>query len=951
MMSWALWSTGVLAATWTVDPSGGGDATTIGGAIDLASSGDTISIAAGTYAEEIDAEGMDLTLEGDGPSDTIINGSLTLENGETTAFTVKDLGFTGGDEVVVVDKSGVTFENVAFSLVGGGVWNSEGSCINGDEAEIILDGVTFEGNSASYGVVHLTDGSTLVATDSSWDGNTSYSGSAIYAEDSTVELTDCEIENNYAYYDAGGIYLDKSSLTTVDCTFSANFTAAGSGNAVNADGKSTFEDQGSEFSGNYTGAYGITGYNGGAVWVVDKSTASFTNSTFSDNFANGGGHLGATDDGELTLDSVTLENGWAYQGGSVYVADASLFDTDSEVTGSTSYAGGAYFCYDAEIEASGITVDSPYTYYYGGAYWLGGQCKAELSDITVDGGTAGSGGVGFYLEDGSELSCETCEITGASAVSGGAVFVTSSTLTLSDSTVSGNEVTYYGGGLYGYASTLEVSTTSFAENVAASSGGAIYVTESELVDQDNAYTDNEAAYGGGIYAYNEVVATVSASTFTGNVASGAGGGIYGYYRNSYQIDGCDFEENESPYGGAFYSYADDDDLLQHSRFDQNVASTSGGAVYSYTTDSIELYGNRFHRNEAGSYGGAVAFEGITDSFIHHNVLLENAANNGGGLSYRQSVGDVVNNHLLGNEGVSGGAGIYVDRAEVEVVDNVLASQVGDALYASGGTGDQDHSYNSIYDSTGDAYGGTFDDLTGVAGNIDSDCLLVDLTLDLDVDNDNWHLGNGSPCEDAGSNAYTDPDGSDADLGVYGGDESADVDFDRDGWTWGMGDCHDNDADVYPGATETWYDGVDGDCDGGSDYDQDGDTFTSDAYAGLDCDDTDPDIYPGADEVCDDGVDNDCDDDVDEGCGDTEEPSDTEEPTDTDAPTDTDEPTETDTDEPVENSDTDDTDWKAYQDDGLAGCTCESGGAPAGVLWPLMLGEVAVLRRQKLPSRA
>ena len=59
------------------------------------------------------------------------------------------------------------------------------------------------------------------------------------------------------------------------------------------------------------------------------------------------------------------------------------------------------------------------------------------------------------------------------------------------------------------------------------------------------------------------------------------------------------------------------------------------------------------------------------------------------------------------------------------------------------------------------------------------------------------------------------------------------------------DCDDTDASVYPGATETWYDGVDGDCDGGSDYDQDGDGFDHEDYGGEDCDDLDPTHYPGS----------------------------------------------------------------------------------------------------------
>ncbi|MCK6525099.1 putative metal-binding motif-containing protein [Myxococcota bacterium] len=114
------------------------------------------------------------------------------------------------------------------------------------------------------------------------------------------------------------------------------------------------------------------------------------------------------------------------------------------------------------------------------------------------------------------------------------------------------------------------------------------------------------------------------------------------------------------------------------------------------------------------------------------------------------------------------------------------------------------------------------------------------------------------------------------------------------------------ADIFPGALEAWYDGVDQDCDGASDFDQDGDGFDSawdadaEGLVGEDCADgsaNDPlpldtctgetltaaapaEVYPGADETWYDGVDQDCDgeDDFDqdgdgfrvcEECGDTD----------------------------------------------------------------------------------
>ncbi len=81
------------------------------------------------------------------------------------------------------------------------------------------------------------------------------------------------------------------------------------------------------------------------------------------------------------------------------------------------------------------------------------------------------------------------------------------------------------------------------------------------------------------------------------------------------------------------------------------------------------------------------------------------------------------------------------------------------------------------------------------------------------------------------------------------------DVDGDGY-FAEDDCNDANAAVHPDALEVWYDGVDSDCDGASDYDSDFDGFDALPF-GTDCDDTDPWTYVGADEIWYDGLDEDC----------------------------------------------------------------------------------------------
>ncbi|MCB9794292.1 MAG: putative metal-binding motif-containing protein [Alphaproteobacteria bacterium] len=120
--------------------------------------------------------------------------------------------------------------------------------------------------------------------------------------------------------------------------------------------------------------------------------------------------------------------------------------------------------------------------------------------------------------------------------------------------------------------------------------------------------------------------------------------------------------------------------------------------------------------------------------------------------------------------------------------------------------------------------------TEVCNDLDDDCdgLVDDADSDLDVA--------------TASTWYADSDGDgygDASSVLLACDQPSDGVSDAT-------DCDDGDASAYPGAADTWYDGVDSDCDGASDYDLDGDGDDSLDYGGTDCDDSDATRYGGVD---------------------------------------------------------------------------------------------------------
>ena len=196
--------------------------------------------------------------------------------------------------------------------------------------------------------------------------------------------------------------------------------------------------------------------------------------------------------------------------------------------------------------------------------------------------------------------------------------------------------------------------------------------------------------------------------------------------------------------------------------------------------------------------------------------------------------------------------------------------------------DNDCSGNaSDYDQDGD---GEDSDLHGGFDCNDSDANTLFNTYYLDNDNDGFgdanaattpgcslptgYADNASDCDDA-DNAIN-PSASE--VWYNGIDEDCDggSDYDQDGDgedsdLHGGFDCDDSDVNINTSATEIWYDTIDQDCDGGSDYDQDGDGEDSDLHGGVDCDDTNASINTIADDgsTVVDGIDDDCDGMIDE----------------------------------------------------------------------------------------
>jgi CSLREA domain-containing protein len=185
----------------------------------------------------------------------------------------------------------------------------------------------------------------------------------------------------------------------------------------------------------------------------------------------------------------------------------------------------------------------------------------------------------------------TVTISGVSIVNGNTIssggnvgggINNSGTLTVTNSTFSGNTAANGGGGIFNENGTLTVANSTFSGNSAntggGSGGGGIY-NWATLTVTGSTFSGNNGGYGGGIYNPNGI-ATVANSTFSANTASSYGGGIYN--SGTATVTNSTFSGNTAPSGSGAGLYNDGQLTLAN---DLSVDGANGSNI-------IDMGGNK-----------------------------------------------------------------------------------------------------------------------------------------------------------------------------------------------------------------------------------------------------------------------------------------------------------------------------------------------------------------------
>ena len=166
----------------------------------------------------------------------------------------------------------------------------------------------------------------------------------------------------------------------------------------------------------------------------------------------------------------------------------------------------------------------------------------------------------------------------------GGGMLNSGTLTLTNSTVSGNRAIRGGGGFtvgggMGNFGTLTLINSTVSGNAADGlglrRGGGIW-NLGTLTLTNSTVSDNTARFGGGIYNSGGTI-TLTNSTVSGNTATEAGGGIYNNFGGTLTLANSTVSGNTSGQnGGGILNRLDGTLVLTNSTVSGNTANTEGG---------------------------------------------------------------------------------------------------------------------------------------------------------------------------------------------------------------------------------------------------------------------------------------------------------------------------------------------------------------------------------------
>ena len=556
----------------------------------------------------------------------------------------------------------------------------------------------------SYHVVEVINVSPLLDLVTIEYGNANGSsddslGGGIFAENSSLSITNVKIRNNQSANHGAGLHCDNcDNGQIINSEFLAN-TTAGNGGAARILSAENFRIQDCTLDQN-------TAANGGGIYLGSNSNnVILDNNIWKNNSAAAGGAIYFSPfNSNLTIQNGRFDENQATvsDGGAIYYAKDNL--TIENVNFNKNEAeiyGGAIF-YLANNGGHSI-IDSNFaentSNNEGGAVFLAQNIQLSLTNVNFSENTATNNAGALYLGVNSTLNYGTGTLSQNMAADGAALFqVDGSTLNLVHLTFTGNAASDEGAGVYtGDNANLNLHNSTFTTNTAYVGAGFFSGTDS-IVNIDNANFENNGA-DGGVAIYSKGETNIFHSLFQDNTGTALAGGAIRGKEGNLNISYSSFINNSTiNYGGAISggdaSFSVNIRIFHSYFYDNQVfdPTATGGAVY-FRNGGLRISDSVLENNQANRGAGLYAASGSATVTVINSALTSNqttnATNAGAGIYVSTNANVNVVDSIIDSNQAADGAGIYNNKGNLtlkrsQVVNN-SASNTGGGVYSLNGT--------------------------------------------------------------------------------------------------------------------------------------------------------------------------------------------------------------------------------------------------------------------------
>eukprot|EP00210_Caulerpa_lentillifera_P007466 g7136.t1 len=581
------------------------------------------------------------------------------------------------DSILNISASTFVLNNGTIS---GGVLHLENS-------PVTIKKSTFRNNTSSEsgGAIYAFKSSNIRVRGSKFVKNSAREGGCFHIEESDATITKSIFRKNDAEVDGGAIRLERGGLRCRKSTFEYN-TALDDGGAFNIESATYVNWTDVHFSNNRAT------FGSSARIVKCKNDVLWKNVNFQNSTVGLTGAAAYIDDSKVIIDGATFQNLTAPYGGALYaqsfditIKNALFKNNHAHVMGgamsgeignitfknttfieNNSMLGGALHFFNSTFNASEIrflnnTGSEGAALLFKDSNVSIGPWPDVKGKIPSSEESSFSFGIFAFnntgIDNGGAIAAKESNMNisyGAfvdnSAPEGGAIQVTSTednSFSITDSLFEGNVADIRGGGIAARTSNGNLSAILFSvqfKKCIADEGGAIFFTSVNAVIENCTFDSNAADDGGAAFIQKSRTVLSDEETFNNRSVT---------QTISVAVKNCHFTSNKAnTRGGALMLRGE---LVADRQF---ITSTNGTKGLRYAEDgfNVEIEYVNFTNNRAYTEGGALHCRAVNLT-MHNAMVKANNATEGGGAYLIQSVFNISDSKIIGNQAENGGGGI------------------------------------------------------------------------------------------------------------------------------------------------------------------------------------------------------------------------------------------------------------------------------------------------------